>query len=214
MTKRAARGFTLIEILLVVGLVGIIASIALAPLVFTVISLEDAQKTWTASRGEDTAVDALFRDLRNIVKNPAFVSLRAAHKDGLAVKEDDRLMIWSASPAREGKSVGLVVYRVLEDSKLDKTTGGLYRWTVMDVIASSDQKQSMPKTPMDFDIEQLKAEDGKLLLKGVTGLRFKVWQDGEWADEYEGDMPGAVSLELYRDREASTHEMWLPQIFQ
>lgn len=211
----AAPGFTLIEILLAVGLVGIIAAAALAPLVFTVMSLEDAQKTWNASRSEDAAVDTLFRDIINIVKNQAFSSLRVIHKDGLSVKEDDRIMIWSGAPALEGgKSTGLVVYRVLEDSRLDRTTGGLYRWTVMDVIASSDQRASKPATPMDFDVEKLKAADGKLLLGDVTGMRLRVWQKEQWADEYGGDMPGAISFVLYKGKEESKHEIWLPQIFR
>ena len=45
--RGALKGFTLIEIMLVVALTGIIAAAALAPLVFTVSSLQDAQKTWS-----------------------------------------------------------------------------------------------------------------------------------------------------------------------
>lgn len=212
--KNASRGFTLIEILLAVGLIGIIASVALAPLVFTVISLEDAQKNWSSERKEDSAVDTLFRDIRNIVKNQAFASLQVIHKDGLRVKEDDRVLIWSGSPAREGQTVGLVVYRVLEESTFDKTVGGLYRWTVMDVIASSDQRTNKPASPMDFDVERLEAKQGKLLLPGVTGMRFRVWREKKWVDEYEGDSPVAVSVELIQGEEKHTHETWLPQVFK
>ncbi|NMA33682.1 MAG: type II secretion system protein, partial [Clostridiaceae bacterium] len=43
---RRHEGFTLIEILLAVGLTGIIAVASLVPLVFTVQSLETVQKGW------------------------------------------------------------------------------------------------------------------------------------------------------------------------
>ena len=106
MKNRRARGFTLIEILLVVGLVGIIASAALAPLVVTVRSLEEAQARWGRRHNARDAADAMYRDLRLALRNPSFQSVRIIHEESLGNDADDRLVMWSAAPKYEGKSAG------------------------------------------------------------------------------------------------------------
>ena len=77
--KKNREGFTLIEVLLVVGLVGVIASVALAPLVLTVRSLEDSQARWGRRHNVREAADAMFRDeewLRRYVHDYVFTSWR------------------------------------------------------------------------------------------------------------------------------------------
>ena len=109
MKNRRARGFTLIEILLVVGLVGIIASAALAPLVVTVRSLEEAQARWGRRHNARDAADAMYRDLRLALRNPSFQSVRIIHEESLGNDADDRLVMWSAAPKYEGKSAGAAI---------------------------------------------------------------------------------------------------------
>ena len=130
MKNRRARGFTLIEILLVVGLVGIIASAALAPLVVTVRSLEEAQARWGRRHNARDAADAMYRDLRLALRNPSFQSVRIIHEESLGNDADDRLVMWSAAPKYEGKSAGVVVYRVLPEDSFSDDAPGLYRWVI------------------------------------------------------------------------------------
>ena len=70
------KGFTLIEILLAVGLVGIIAVAALAPLVFTVQSLETVQRDWGKSVKVMEAADRIFYDTRNFAESSSFPIFR------------------------------------------------------------------------------------------------------------------------------------------
>ena len=73
----------MIEIMIVAGLAGVIASAALAPLVFTVGSLDEAQSRWGARRSPAAAVERIYSDARRVVANPSFPSFKVIHKSGL-----------------------------------------------------------------------------------------------------------------------------------
>ena len=126
---KASKAFTLIEIMLAVAIAGIIAATALAPLVFTVKSLEDAQKRWKISTKERAAADRIFNDVLSSVENPTFASFKIIHKDGMSIKNDDRLLVWTSSTAREGNPVSLVVYKIVPHPMLDggNEQSGLFR---------------------------------------------------------------------------------------
>ena len=76
------KGFTLIEILLAVGLAGIIAVAALAPLVFTVQSLETVQKGWGKNIKVMETAERIFSDTRNFARSSSFPVFRTVHKEG------------------------------------------------------------------------------------------------------------------------------------
>lgn len=204
MKSKRARGFTLIEILLVVGLVGIIAAAALAPLVLTVRSLEEAQSRWGARHNARDAADAMYRDLRMALHNPSFQSVKVIHEERLGNDADDRLMVWSLSPAYEGRSAGVVVYRVLPEDSFSDGEPGLYRWVICgqpSLHASSGdifgaESDDVPE-PMEIDPDDLEAKDGELLLPDARGLRFYFPKGGEWKREsYEGGLPEILRAEL------------------
>lgn len=210
MLKRASGGFTLVEILLVVGLVGIIAAAALAPLVFTVRSLGDAQKDFSASAKERSAMDGIFLDLRSAIANPAFASVKTVHKEGLSVQADDRLLVWSATPARESRPVGLVVYRLVAPSILEKDVKqGLYRWVITDF--TSDKAVS-DDTPMELDTDTLDTKKGRMVLAGATGVSFSVWSGEDWSEEYEGSLPRAFKAVIKTKDKSFEYEEWFPAI--
>ncbi len=204
MKNNRARGFTLIEILLVAGLVGIIASAALAPLVVTVRSLEEAQARWGRRHNARDAADAMYRDLRLALSNPSFPSVKIIHEENLTTDADDRLLIWSAAPKYEGKSAGVVVYRVLPDDSFSGEAPGLYRWVICgqpslharsgDVFGAGSA--GVPE-PMDIDPDDLEAKDGELILSAARGLRFYFPRGGEWEqEEYEGGIPEILRAEI------------------
>ena len=213
-----SAAFTLIEIMLAVSLAGIIAATALAPLVFTVSSLGDAQKEWNKKNKERAAADRIFRDVRNLVENPSFSSLKIIHKEGLAVQNDDRLLVWTGASAKEGFPVSLVVYKVVVGTALNGEKTGLYRWIIksmpskaQDDVKSGD-KAPVRETPMDLDTETLKAKDGRLILDGADGLSFSVWNGSEWVREHDGALPQAMRTEIGEKGKNFSHEEWFPAI--
>lgn len=202
--KKNREGFTLIEVLLVVGLVGVIASVALAPLVLTVRSLEDAQARWGLRHNVREAANAMFRDMRFAIKNPSFPSVKIVHKEGLESDSGDSILVWSASPKYEGKSVGVVAYRVIPEDSFSDAAPGLYRWVICgqpslhassgDVFCASSA--DVPE-PMDIDSDDLEAEDGELILSTARSLRFYFPHGDEWEQEtYNGGVPKILRAEI------------------
>ena len=108
---RRHEGFTLIEILLAVGLTGIIAVASLVPLVFTVQSLETVQKGWGKDVKVMEAAERIFRDTRNFAQCGPFPVFRIVHKEGLTIREDDRLL--TGRPPVKNRAPGLVVYKIV-----------------------------------------------------------------------------------------------------
>ncbi len=204
MKNSRARGFTLIEILLVVGLVGIIASAALAPLVVTVRSLEEAQARWGRRHNARDAVDAMYRDLRLALRNPSFRSVRIIHEESLGNDADDSIVIWSAAPKYEGGSAGVVVYRVMPEDSFSDEAPGLYRWVICGQpslhVQSGDvfgpESADVPE-PMDIDPDGLEAKDGELILSTARGLRFYFPHGEEWEREaYDGWIPPILRTDI------------------
>ncbi|MDO5114971.1 MAG: type II secretion system protein [Synergistaceae bacterium] len=204
MKKGRASAFTLVEILLVVGLVGIIAAVALAPLVFTVRSLEDAQSRWGNLHNTASAADKIYSDVRRVIENPSFSVFRIIHKSGLTTEADDRLVMWSAAPKYEGRNVGVVIYKVVAGNSLNGAKSGLYRW-VRDNVPSrnavsgdllSRAASDDESTPMDIDTDSLDPKDAKLILAGAEGVRFFVRQGKKWEQEYEGSLPPMLKTEI------------------
>ena len=207
------KGFTLIEILLAVGLVGIIAVAALAPLVFTVQSLETVQRDWGKSVKVMEAADRIFYDTRNFAESSSFPIFRTVHKEGFTVREDDRLLVWSAAPVKENKAPGLIVYKIVSSSGLNKYKPGLYRWEIPGWRSAA--KGSGEETgPTDLDTDSLKPEDGKMVLKDAEGLRFSVWSGESWADEYTGELPKAIRITITLNGRKQVYEDSLPTILK
>ena len=204
-------GFTLIEVLLAVGLTTVIAVGVLAPLLFTVRSLETAQRGWGREVKELEAVEMIFRDVRSFVGNAPFPVLRIVHGGGLTVREDDRLMVWSASPVRDKRPTALIVYRVLPETEAGKSGPGLYRWELAGWKAVPGGGGN---GPLFMDTDGLSANNAKIVLKGAEGIRFSVRTEKSWADEYAGEMPKALRIEItYRGR-TKTYEDSLPSILK
>ncbi len=207
------KGFTLIEILLTVGLVGIIAVAALAPLIFTVQSLETVQKDWGKSMKAMEAADRIFYDSRNFVKSSSFPIFRAVHKEGLTVSEDDRLLVWSAAPVKENKAPGLIVYKIVSSSGLNKYKPGLYRWEIPG-WRSAAKGSGQDKGPTALNTDNLSPEDGKMVLKDAEGLKLSVWSGESWSDEYEGELPKAMRVTITLNGRKHVYEDSLPAILK
>ena len=189
--------------MLVVGLIGIIATAALAPLVFTVRSLEEAQQRWGTSHNTAAAAEKIYSDVRRVVPNPSFSTFKIIHKSGLSTEADDRLVVWSAAPKYEGKNVGVVVYKIVAKGALNNAKPGLYRWVLVNVPSAaavsgdiSGGSSSEPETPMDVNTDELDPKKGKLILADAEGVKFYVGKENKWEQEYDGKLPKLLKTEI------------------
>ncbi len=202
--------------MLVVGLVGIIATAALAPLVFTIRSLEEAQRRWGASHNTAAAVEKIYSDIRRVIPNPSFSTFKIIHKSGLSAQADDRLVVWSAAPKYEGKNVGVVVYKVVTKGALNNAKPGLYRWVLANVPSvnalSGDLSgnPSEPETPMEVNTDDLDPKEAKLVLAEAAGVRFYVWRDNKWEQEYDGKLPRLLKTEVITKEGGYSHTERFP----
>ena len=213
-----SAGFTLIEIMLAVALTGIIAAAALAPLLFTVKSLSEAQREWGRNTRDRFAADKIYRDVRSSIENPSFSPFKIIHKDGLSLQNDDRLLVWSASSAKEGMPVSLIVYKIVSAAALDSNKSGLYRWVLKSVPSQYEENSlsagavQRASAPIDIDTDTLKTEEGKLLLAGADGLSLSVWNGSEWVGEYSCELPPAMRLQISMNGKKFSYEEWFPKI--
>lgn len=206
---KRGHGFTLIEILLVVGLVGIIASAALAPLVFTVRSLEEAQADWGRSHSTSAAADRIYSDLRRVIPNPSFGGVKIIHKSGFGDLADDRLVMWSSAPKYEGREAGVVVYKVVrrDGFSAGNAKPGLYRWVKLNLqsrasvsgdLSAADADE--PSGPMEIDTETLEPKDGRLILADAQGIGFFVRSGDRWEQGYDGELPSILKTEIKMEK--------------
>ncbi|NLX84447.1 MAG: prepilin-type N-terminal cleavage/methylation domain-containing protein [Synergistaceae bacterium] len=208
---RKQKGFTLIEILFVVGLTGIIAATALAPIVFTVQSLENAQKEGSKNNKITETAYRIFYDARNFSESSSFSIFRIVRRDGFNTRDDDRLLVWSAAPVKENKVPSLIVYKIITSSGLRKNEPGLYRW-VIPGWRFLPENRNKEEGPTDLDTENLRPEDGKLILKNAEGVRFAVWSGESWSDEYAGKLPIALKVTITLNGRKNVYEDTLPVI--
>ena len=192
------KAFTLIEILLVVALTGVIASLALAPVVYAVrrvVETEAAYADGTALRRTAAfmAQDVMagLRLARNVVRV-------VDHKE-LGDKDDDTLIVASSAPAKQNLPAGSVVYKVVRRSIMnDRFIPGLYRWLLPGVM------------PDKVDHEKLEEKDGQLVSPYVTELKLAVLNPPDWSDQYLGSLPRAIRFTLSREEESVEYVLSFP----
>lgn len=196
------KAFTLVEILVVVGIAGIIIIAALTPLTFTIRTIRNVQKDFSVSNKERFVINQIFQDAREVVGIQCAIPFQVIHKDESGNKTDDTLLLWTITPSYSGGSMACVVYRMLPKSILGpELPEGLYRW----VIAKGLQPESIEE-------EDIKLEEGKLVLPGIAGVRFSAMEGTEWVDEYKGRSPQALRVTLKREEGEIAYEGWLPQL--
>ncbi|MDR1515731.1 MAG: type II secretion system GspH family protein [Synergistaceae bacterium] len=203
--KSGKRAFTLVEVMIVVGIAGLIMAVGLAPLVYSVRLMSETRAAFTAENRERYAINGIALDVRELVTNGVSSPFRLFHKDALGEPED-YLFLWTITPSYMRLPLGTVVFGIPPESVLgDDYRKGLYRW-----LLSGDLR------PDEINVDDhLKPETGRLILAGVENVGFKALQDGEWVDEYTGGMPQAlrISLKYGRDsgKEEKNYDVWLPK---
>lgn len=204
--RKVKRGFTLIEIMLAVALFGIIATVALAPLVFTVRSLKTAQSEWLANGKQEMALEQIFDEIRECVRQGTDNPIRIERASGLSVADDSRLVVYSYLPLKRGRNVAVCVYRVFKEDKLRKVAGGLYRFEfALPLDAALLRADATDKSPLNIDTEKLEPKQGRNIIPSAKGIRFYALRDGQWVEDYIGTLPAAVKFELKREKGVSEY---------
>ncbi|MDR1915497.1 MAG: type II secretion system GspH family protein [Synergistaceae bacterium] len=194
------EAFTLIEVLLVLGIAGMILAAGVAPLTYTIRTISDARQNFTANNMERTAVNRIFQDVRESialnVQSPLFI----VHRDGLGGKGNDLLMVWTITPSYANASIGSVVYGFPQRTVLgDDLEDGIYRWVLSD-----------DTLPGSLNPEDLKPEAARLILRGLKGVSFNVLSGSSWEESYSGPLPKAFRVTLQYDEGDVVYEDMLP----
>lgn len=198
------KGFTFIEILVVLALVGVIATCAVAPMVHIVGNMRAAQ----SDVGEEAAVQDVFRlicrDIRSVLVLPKQTYIALRKKDLFGGKADDVLAVESASLIRNTMVPGVVVYGLVRENTLESGSvlPGLYRWAFPGrAVKDLDLKSSMPM------------DRAALVLPSVDSFRVEVYMGKDnWSGKYAGGIPVAIRIKL--DRGGRSHEIvdWFPAL--
>ena len=183
------RAFTLVEVLIVVLLAGIITSLALVPVVFTIRRVVEMESSYN-----DTA--ALSRALAFVGQEAAGglrlapVVLRIEERSALGVGDDDVLIVASAAPAKQNEPAGSVVYKILSSSLMNENfVPGLYRWLFPGVL------------PEAVNPDALDEEEGRLVLPYAVAFNVEAIVPPDRLDEYSGPLPAGLAMTLVRNRE-------------
>lgn len=201
--KNSSReAFTLVEIMVVLGIAGVIIAAGIAPLMYTIRLLAETRNNFFAANRERLVVSRLFQETREITSNNASTPVKILHQDKLGSNGNDILLLWTTTPSYAGMPVGSVVYGIFQESVLKTDMPkGLYRW-----VLSGDIQ------PDTFVLDDLESENARLLLPNVEGIRFSALVDSEWVDDYSGNLPQALKITLeYNKKEEKTYESWLPK---
>lgn len=189
--------FTLVEVLVVVALFGLIASLVFAPSVSLVRRLQDVRRERSKEQVTDYVLRRLSGEMRlSPLLYPGGAAVVLVHKDILGGDADDRLAFWSDSGGR----AGVRVWQIIRSGAGRKERAGVYRW-IIPLIA-----------PAAVDWENLDPEKGQLLFPGASSFRIGILPFGEkeWADEYAGPRPRGVRIKIKTEKEEFSREDWLP----
>ncbi|MDR2528272.1 MAG: prepilin-type N-terminal cleavage/methylation domain-containing protein [Synergistaceae bacterium] len=186
---RRLRAFTLIEILVAVALTGMVASLALAPVVYAVRQITETEALYSDEAGLRRAAAFMARETAAGLRLASVVVQVVAH-ERLEGGNDDVLIVATASPARQNLAAGSVVYKLLYRSVMDEDLiPGLYRWRLPGAL------------PEKVEHVGLEKKDGQLVLPHVTAMKLSVFNPPDWVGDYSGKLPRGMRFSLSRGEE-------------
>lgn len=196
-------GFTFIEILVVLALVGVISICAIAPMAHVVSNIRDAQNLWGERSAVEDGARIIFRDMRAYLqgKDQTYCILR--RKDVMGGDADDVIAVASGGLLKTSFTPGTVVYRLVRNDSLGMRSSipGLYRWTFLG------------KRPDDLDLKDpFPAEEGALVLPYVESFRMEIYGGKEWLGDYSGTLPAGARITIKRKGETYEISDWFPSL--
>ncbi|MBQ7561302.1 MAG: prepilin-type N-terminal cleavage/methylation domain-containing protein [Synergistaceae bacterium] len=183
------KGFTLLEILIAVMLTGMLATLALAPVVFTVRRVVETQERYSDVSALQRTMNFITRDLNSAMRLAANVITIIDH-ESMGNRDDDILMIMSSAPSVQGLPAGTLVYKLNEGGiNNNNIIPGLYRWIIPG------------KAPNSINHEKLRGEDGQLVLPYVSAFKVEVPTNSRADDnkkDFAGPLPHGIYIKISR----------------
>lgn len=198
MNREGHRGFTLIELVVVVGLAGIIFTAGVAPLLFTVRSINETRRSFTDSDRERSAYNMIARDVREALMS-ASSPVRAFDSEELSTVKRRALAVRSAASSPFGEPIGTVIYAVPKESfGPDAKEPGLHRWTISGDVTASNI------------MELIDSERAQLILPDVDGFNVEFLHEDEWQEDHSGGVPAAMRVIFIYGRDERVYGAWFP----
>lgn len=193
------RAFTLIEVLLALALTGLIASLALAPVIYAVRQITDTETMWTDETALRRTATFMAQDVAAGLRLAPTVVRTVGHQE-FGDKNNDVMIVASAAPAKQNLAAGSIVYKTLSSSFMSESRiPGLYRWLLPGVL------------PEDVDPDKLDEKKAQLVAPYVTELKLRVFEPPEWVADYSGKMPEGIQFTLSRKEESVEYVFSFPR---
>jgi prepilin-type N-terminal cleavage/methylation domain-containing protein len=203
MAYKQHRGFTFIEILVVMAIVGVIASAAIAPLVYAVIRVVETEESFNDDEALQRGISLIIKDIFEAMRTANAPLIRTVRKGVLGKGDDYTIIVASTAPARQNLPAGSVVYRIVRKSAFSKLPEGLYRWIISKL------------SPAEIDPEKLEKEledEAQLVLTDVTNLKMEILTPPDWSEEaYSGGLPEGIKVSLVRKEKKVEQVEWFPK---
>jgi prepilin-type N-terminal cleavage/methylation domain-containing protein len=188
------RAFTLVEVLVAVGLMGLVATVAIGPLVALVGRLEIVRKDYAQEETLYAAARDIASDCRQILPQVGETAFRTIRRDLVGDRRADTLLFWTGAPRTRNEPAATEVYAILEPGPFrESVKPGLYRWTLPG------------ESPEDVVPERLDPAKATLVLKNADRFAIRVFDGKSWVDDYSGPLPAGASIEIGRKGARATH---------
>lgn len=192
--QHPGRGFTLVEVLAAVGLMGLVASLALGPLAALVVRLEAVRTQYADEAALSSTLLGIAADCRQILPQGGDAPFRAIRREALGGGRKDILLVWTGAPLSRNEPAATEIFTIAEPGPFrESVQPGLYRWTLAGIL------------PMDVIPERLDPEKATLLLKGADRFSVSVFDGKEWVEDYSGPVPAGLALEISRKGARAAH---------
>jgi len=200
MIFKQSRGFTFIEIIVVVAIVGIIASAAIAPLVFTVMRVVETEEQYNDDEALYRGISFVIKDISEAMRTAEGPLIRTIRKGMLGKGDDYIIMVASIAPSRQNLPAGSVIYKIVDKSLFSKLPEGLYRWVVPSL------------SPALIDPDELEEDEAQLILTDVKNLKMEILIPPDWSEEaYSGGLPSGIRVSLVRKEKKIEQVEWFPK---
>jgi prepilin-type N-terminal cleavage/methylation domain-containing protein len=198
MERRA--GFTLLEIVIALGIAAVIISAGIAPLLYSARMMNEARGNFAESNRERSAANRIFADVRSSAGLSRGAALKVAPLEALEAGENDFLAVRALSTADTTRPLGTAVWGVPGGVTVrGDFKPGLYRWIV-----------SPDADPSAVNAAELDPGDGTLVLPGTASVTFAALRGSEWTRDYSGAMPRALRVTFNYDDDLVSYEEILP----
>jgi prepilin-type N-terminal cleavage/methylation domain-containing protein len=196
------NAFTLVEIMLALAIAGIIMAAGIAPLMYTLRMINATRDNFALENRERTASNRIYQDIREAVMQNSSTPLRITSDASPGSSAQSLLIVWTKTPSRTFMPMRSVIWGVPRKTVLDEDfEEGLYRWVLSEDIQ-----------PDAVKIDELKASEAALMLRGVKEVSFAVLQDSSWEEKYEGATPKALRVSFRYGTKDVVYEEILPNL--